>query len=501
MIMKQMRGWIAVALMCAGLAGAGMAEELAIQSVNGTGRLVFNELTSATNYRIEWASSPAGPWTNFTFGAGAFLDNIPATGFGSVTCAVPVFYRVVAVVTNGVLTLDAAGSLAFGTVRVGDTATRTLTLRNRGVRPLTVAGIDYPDGFSGAWSGVIPAGYEQDVTVTFAPLTDADYGGTLTVRSDSAVGSGTLAISGRGASDYLVIDLSDGPSASTYPVSYLASVPGGGWSDTYKTTKLVLRRLPAATNAFTMGSAGGELGRGSDETQHAVTLSQGFYVGAFEITQKQWERVMGTWPSYFNNVAYRDARPVEQVSYNAVRGSSAGAGWPASSSVDATSFLGKLRARTGLAFDLPTESQWEYACRAGTTTALNSGYNLTSTSSDARMAEVGRYYYNGGSGYTQSGDTSDTSVGSAKVGSYLPNAWGLYDMHGNAWEWCLDWNGTYPGTVTDPKGASSGSLRVCRGGSWYAFAGDCRSAYRTSITPGTANISDGFRVVLPAGQQ
>jgi formylglycine-generating enzyme required for sulfatase activity len=427
------------------------------------------------------------------------LDSIPAAGRGSVTCAVPVFYRVVATVTNGVLTLDAAGSLAFGTVAVGTKATRTLTLRNRGVWPLTVTGIDYPAGFSGAWSGVIPAGYERNVTVTFTPLMDADYGGTLTVRSDSAVGSGTLAISGRGASDYLVIDLSAGPSASTYPMSYLAAVPGGAWSDIYKTIKLVLRRIPATTNAFTMGSPSGEIGRNADETQHAVTLSQGFYVCVFEITQRQWERVMGTWPSYFNNTSYRDARPVEQVNYNAIRGASAGAGWPANNNVDAGSFLGLLRAKTGLAFDLPTESQWEYACRASTTTALNSGYNLTSTGNDARMAEVGRYYYNCGSAFTQGGDTS---VGTAKVGSYLPNAWGLYDMHGNVFEWCQDWYGTYPGTVSDPKGASSGSGRVVRSGGWGSEAYYSRSAFRINRTPDWANgiVAFGFRVALPASQ-
>ena len=400
---------LAVALACAGWAGMGQAEEFTIQSFSGTGKLVFNELSTATVYRVEWAPTPAGPWTNFTGAAGARLDAIAATGSGSVTCSVPMCYRVVAAVTN----------------------------------------------------------------------------------ASPAVTEG----------DYLVVDLSGGPSASSYPVSYLAAVPGGGWTDEHKTTKLVLRRLPATAPDFTMGSPSGEMGRNTDETQHTVTLSQGFYVCVFEVTQKQWERVTGLWPSYFDNASYRDARPVEQVSYNAIRGSSAGAGWPASGAVDASSFLGLLRARTGLAFDLPTEAQWEYACRAGTTTALNSGYNLTSTGQDARMDAVGRYWYNGGSGYTQSGDTSDTSVGSAKVGSYLPNAWGLYDMHGNVWQWCLDWYGNYPGTVSDPKGASSGSARVIRGGGWYDYDNACRSANRTGYPPDGVNFHIGFRVALPPGQQ
>ena len=276
--------------------------------------------------------------------------------------------------------------------------------------------------------------------------------------------------------DYMVIDLSGGTGASSYPVTYLNAVPSGGWTDTYKTTKLVMRKIPKGT--FTMGSPSGELGRYSDEPQHTVTLTKDFYMGVFEVTQRQWELVMGNKPSYFNNASYYDSRPVEQVSYFDIRENPANSviipNWPASSQTHANSFMGKLRAKTGLStFDLPTESQWEYACRAGTTTALNTGYNLTSTGSDTRMDVAGRYWYNGGSGNTKNGDTS---VATAKVGSYLPNAWGLYDMHANVWEWCLDWYGTYPTTVSDPLGAASGSCRVMRGGSWIDFAFDCRSA-------------------------
>jgi formylglycine-generating enzyme required for sulfatase activity len=286
---------------------------------------------------------------------------------------------------------------------------------------------------------------------------------------------------------YLVVDLSGGPSASSYPVSYLSTVPDGGWTDEYKTTNMVFRRIPAGT--FTMGSPTNELGRESawgDETQHQVTLMQPFYVGVFEVTQRQWERVMGTWPGYFNNVSYRDARPVERVSYNMIRGGNAGTNWPANANVDADSFMGRLRARTGKTFDLPTESQWEYAGRAGTTTALNSGKNLTNVETCPNMFEVGRYWYSGGSGYSQNGDTSG---GTAKAGTYLPNAWGLYDIHGNVWEWCLDW---YPGY--------EGSYRVFRGGSWNYGASYCRVAHRGATSAGDAYDIMGFRAAMPSGQ-
>jgi formylglycine-generating enzyme required for sulfatase activity len=298
--------------------------------------------------------------------------------------------------------------------------------------------------------------------------------------------------------DYLVVDLSSGSSASNYPVTYyrtLADLPSAANSDVYKTTNLLMRLIPKGT--FSMGSPTDELGRYSAETQHEVTLTQDFYIGFFEVTQKQWERVMGTWPSYFTNTIHRDSQPVEEVSYDVIRGSSAGGGWPANGNVDADSFMGRLRARTGRAFDLPTESQWEYAGRSGTTTALNSGYNLTSTSSDPRIDEVGRYWYNGGSEYTQNGDTT---VATAKVGSYQVNQWGLYDIHGNVWEWCLDWLGTYPGSVSDPKGATSGSSRVGRGGSWFYDAGGCRVAYRISGDPDGAYANVGFRACVPPGQ-
>ncbi len=299
------------------------------------------------------------------------------------------------------------------------------------------------------------------------------------------------------AGDYLVIDLTEGPAATNYPVSYTNAPPEGGWTDEYKTTKLVMRRIPSGT--FMMGSATNELGRDADrETQREVTLTQDYYMGVFEVTQKQWERVMGTWPSYFNNVDYRDARPVEDVSYHDIRenvdsNSAISPNWPQSSESGASSFVGKLRERTGLTtLDLPTEAQWERAARAGTTTALNSGKNLTNTGECPNMDEVGRYGFNSNvSGAVQGVDTSAATV---KVGAFLPNAWGLYDMHGNVHEWCLDWNEAYHAPMIDPIGAASGSDRVGRGGGWYYDAGNCRSAFRERYSPQNRNSGWGFRL-------
>jgi formylglycine-generating enzyme required for sulfatase activity len=304
---------------------------------------------------------------------------------------------------------------------------------------------------------------------------------------------------------YLVVDLSDGTNATSYPVTYLNAVPEGGWTDEYKTTMLVMRRIPAGT--YTMGSPTNELGRGTNETQHAVTLTKDFYIGVFEVTQRQWELVMGNRPSVFTNVTYYQTRPVETVRYYEIREnpniSAISPNWPASSQVHADSFMGKLRAKTGLSgFDLPTESQWEYACRAGTTTALNSGCNLTNSFQDARLDVGGRYMYNWPSTHGLDQGVA-TNGGTAAAGAYLANAWGVYDMHGNVKEWCLDWYGAYPETATDPQGEGplEWSVRVLRGGSCASDASYCRSACRSSYPPGARSGDIGFRACCaPPGQ-
>ncbi|MBO7448129.1 formylglycine-generating enzyme family protein, partial [bacterium] len=283
------------------------------------------------------------------------------------------------------------------------------------------------------------------------------------------------------AEKYMVVDLASGES------SYLDARPEGGWTDEYKTTKMVLRKVEAGK--FTMGSPEDELGRYKDEVRHDVTLTKDFYIAVFQTTQKQYETIIGSNPSEYTG----DLRPVDSVPYNTIRGTEKGKGWPTNGDVDEDSFLGKLRAKTSKAFDLPTEAQWEFACRAGTTTALNNGTNLTNDDEDENVNKLGRYEYNhsdGKGGYTQH----------TTVGSYLPNAWGLYDMHGNVLEWCLDWwddsESWSSDPVTDPVGATAGNYRILRGGSYYGSACNCRSAVRFNGIPSRVNSRYGFRVVL-----
>ena len=253
--------------------------------------------------------------------------------------------------------------------------------------------------------------------------------------------------------------------------------------DKCKTTELWLRRIEPGT--FLMGSPEGEIGRRDDEEQHEVTLNRPFYIGVFQVTQKQYELIAGDNPSYFKG----DTRPVESISYYLIRRMDKDSFYPSSDEVGAESFLGKLRSRCGMLFDLPTEFQWEYACRAGSKTAWNNGTVITSEDSDSNLDKLGRYYFNSGA----DDENSCVCGAHATVGSYLPNTWGLYDMHGNVWEWCLK-NSNNP--VTDPKGAIEGEYYVLRGGGWDCRARDCRSAKRFNTSPGRAYRDRGFRVVL-----
>ena len=292
--------------------------------------------------------------------------------------------------------------------------------------------------------------------------------------------------------EYLVINLDDGD--IEYKDEYFAEEVN---ADLYKTEKMAFRYIPPGT--FAMGTEG---------SGKATTLTKGFYMGVFEVTQEQWRRVKGVAPAS-RFTAEQEMRPKETVAYQDIRGSTLGAGWPTDSNVDTNSFLGILRDRTLInELDLPTEAQWEYACRAGTTTyysdgeaaAPNDGVSLNTGESNTFINVLGRYKYNGGcvwngSAWVQTAGTVGPTNGTAIVGSYLPNAWGLYDVHGNVYEWCLDWHASSLTGGVDPKGAAVGSSRVLRGGSWDSAASYCRSAFRFDYAPSDRYIKYGFRLV------
>lgn len=262
---------------------------------------------------------------------------------------------------------------------------------------------------------------------------------------------------------YCVIDLSAGPSAKRYPVSYMNKPPEGGFNtDEYKLKKLVLRRIKPGTFKM-MG-------------KHKITLTKPYYIGIFEVTQMQFFLVTGLRPSYHLD---NDALPVDTVSYDMIRGGVNGSKWPSSSAVDASSFMGLLKSKTGLDCDLPTSAQWEYACRAGTESLYNNGGDT-----DSDLAKVGRFKGNGGKQFDD-----------GMVGLYQPNAWGLYDMHGNVWEWSLDWSGKMSGG-TDPKGPSTGKLRILRGGSFFDGPEYCNSSGYSDVVSSKKNYNVGFRIKI-----
>jgi formylglycine-generating enzyme required for sulfatase activity len=257
-----------------------------------------------------------------------------------------------------------------------------------------------------------------------------------------------------------------------------------------------LRLIPPGT--FTMGSSmserqervkgGGKMRWYKDETQHSVTLTKSFYCGKYEVTQGQWKRVMGSNPSELNGAG--DNAPVEEVSWE-----------------DCQKFLTKLCELEGVpqgTYRLLTEAQWEYACRAGTSTSLYNGdLKILGFNNGPKISEIG--WYGGNSGVSYSGgydlskwkekQYSHSNAGTHPVGMKKANAFGLYDMIGNVWEWCDDWYGIYSsGSVTDPKGVSLYLSRVYRGGCWVSYARGCSSALRACFQPSVQLSSIGFRI-------
>jgi len=338
----------------------------------------------------------------------------------------------------------------------------------------------------------------KDVPGKEASRHDAARDQHQSAQKPGAAPAGPGAPAGDYGDKYMVIDLSGGSDAESYPVSWLDAAPEGGWGDEYKTSKLVLRRIPSGS--FMMGSPDDECGHTHYERRRRVTISRPFYIGIFEITQAQYKYITAK-PG---TSTYKGAtRPVSNISWETIRGNRYDYGWPATQEVDPSTFVGKLRARTGLkTFDLPTEAQWEYACRASTSSALNNGKEVDDVFKCPGMDEIGRYAANGGKPSSEAlREGNGTTMGTAPAGSYKPNMWGLYDMHGNVSEWCLDkWLSIFSDSKdneVDPLGGTydnPDAMRVVKGGCCSQTAKWCRSASRDSQSPRTDYQLTGFRV-------
>ena len=289
--------------------------------------------------------------------------------------------------------------------------------------------------------------------------------------------------------DYMVVDLVT-PSNRWFYAS-AADLPDGGiktadpndaeavaalTNDVYRTTKLVMRRIPAAGNKWRMGSPTTETEwRFASEVPHYVILSEDYYVGIYPVTRWQMKIVA--------NVSERDLLPFSSYSYVSWRGSPSESAynWPDDGhSVDTSKNMQKFRVKTGLELDFPTEAQWEYACRAGTSGALNDG----------------TINYDTNAGRALGWSSDNTKTGFKPVGLLKPNAWGLYDMHGSVWEWCLDQFQTHPSTTQiDPPGPTTNMMvRVVEGGTVTTSLVRGRSAarYGVSASAGSEGTYGGF---------
>ena len=410
----------------------------------GAGTTTFAVSNSGAGTMNWTASVTAGTWLRITSGAGGTNSGTITVGFNANTTTAARAGTISVAASGAIgspLTLNVAQAAppvlnaSPGNQNVGEAAgSTTFAVSNSGAGTMNwtasvTAGtwLRITSGASGTNSGTISVGFDANTTT-------AARAGTISVAASGAIGSPvTLNVTQAAASGP-----APGTEATFAGITFCWCPPG----------------------SFLMGAYPYEIGSQSDELpQHQVTLSRGFWMSKYEITQAQWRGVMGSNPSSFPG----DGRPVEMVSWTNVQ-----------------QFIQILNnANPTMNFRLPSEAEWEYACRASTTTRFYWG-------DDPSYNQIGNYaWYDSNSGNR----THD-------VGGKIPNAWGLCDMSGNVWEWCQDWWGSYAaGAVSDSQGPSTGSRRVLRGGSWDFNFSYCRSAYRVSNPPDYPDNFMGFRVV------
>ena len=348
----------------------------------------------------------------------------------------------------------AAESLNFGRVLAGDFADRNLDVKNEGNCQCVLTDL----------RGLPAAGFSL-VAPPRLPLTLGPAGSQLlTVRfSPDSLGKKTARLS-------IEVSDQDGPAAEVSLTGEAARAfttqNGIYYSPVFNS--LDMSFVYIAPGVFLIGSPENEPGRNNDEKQHEVTLTRGVYLQCTPVTQGQWQALMGSNPAGFPTCG--DDCPVENVSWN-----------------DCQEFIKKLNLLEEGDYRLPTEAEWEYACRAGGVAALGDR-ELTALfcENDPFLDAVAWYCGN-------------SNRVSHPVALKSPNAWELYDMHGNVMEWCRDWYGEYPeGSATDPVGAPAGVGRVIRGGSWFSSAKNCRAAYRFKWAPNSRSHYLGFRLVKKA---
>ena len=298
----------------------------------------------------------------------------------------------------------------------------------------------------------IPAQYMASESASFTDASWETYTSAPSFILSSGTGIKTV---------YFKVKNTVGETAAVSDTITLNEIPVGGTEETVMLrgdVPLVMIWCPAGS--FMMGATTNEVGSNAmEKPQHHVTLTHGFWMGKYEVTQAQWQAVMETNPSQFTGDL---SRPVENITYANIQ-----------------SFITALNSYTGLTFRLPTEAQWEYAARAGTTP---------------------RFYWGDDPNYTLISDyawcNSNNGATTKPVGGKLPNAWGLYDVSGNVCEWCQDWwGGSYTAdAVTDPTGPATGLIYIVRGGSWFDSGIVCRSAYRRNCDPTYPNAYVGLRL-------